>query len=622
MEEFIYSIKEIFEEECVLGQTDVSEYYIATYQRGYKWGAENKYDQVPRMLLDIYQAYSRHIPEYYLQYITVMKRDINGKRVLEVIDGQQRLTTLSLFYSTLHEIFPRRDNITKNKLNYARYEHDNIFEEIISFTSAIHYDVEEIKSIDTQDKYYMSMACRCIYYFLTNLEETDLDRFLVYLADHVKLIVNLESEFVKPEDVFCNLNDNKVALTNAELIKGLLLTLGIKKDRNMTGGRVHYQEIMDQRAIMGRMWDEINAWIHREEVCWYFFGTDDKPLENLLGLITLPEVKECNNALTAFLSCLQEEDIKHQGKSFQPQYLLFEKFNEAITSNESALDVMNQLKHVYRTLRGFYDDVNTDIYNLLGFFLFAKHQKKINRPQVLKSFIEKSRNERLSFLKSEVRALIPDMTVKDIIQKELKYDGNKYKLTNLLLSFSVFPADKDQGYRFNFYQYDHEKWSFEHVFPQHPKSEIRIENETAIRLVCDAVDDEYAKRPQTKECEEEKSSLLKKLKNKEKIRIEEGLEFLYSTDFDINRCGNMALLPGNTNTALSNNPFIAKRPILMEKIIDGYFVPQHTVNVFFKNLISPDVPFNAELTKWDEQDVTAHEAWMIERNQSILNELK
>ena len=113
--------------------------------------------------------------------------------------------------------------------------------------------------------------------------------------------------------------------------------------------------------------------------------------------------------------------------------------------------------------------------------------------------------------------------------------------------------------------------------------------------------------------------------NEDKILQKEdvnNISFLYECDFDVDLCGNMALLSGGVNSALSNNPFIAKRPILMSKISDGSFVPQHTISVFNKMLIGIEgKAFIPELSKWTKDDVEAHTSWQIERNASIRKQL-
>ena len=105
MPELIYNIKNIFStenSECCLVEYEVEKFHIAAYQRGYKWSSD-EYGAVTILLNDLwdaFKAYQRNErKEYYLQYIT-LKRN-SELRYLEVIDGQQRLTTLSVLLSTL-----------------------------------------------------------------------------------------------------------------------------------------------------------------------------------------------------------------------------------------------------------------------------------------------------------------------------------------------------------------------------------------------------------------------------------------------------------------------------------------------------------------------------------------
>lgn len=64
------------------------EFYVPSYQRGYRWGET----EVVRLLDDIYSTEGKR--NYCLQPVVVRK---GGDRY-ELIDGQQRLTTIYLIY--------------------------------------------------------------------------------------------------------------------------------------------------------------------------------------------------------------------------------------------------------------------------------------------------------------------------------------------------------------------------------------------------------------------------------------------------------------------------------------------------------------------------------------------
>ena len=76
-------------------------FIIESYQRGYRWGK----DQVERLLEDIKEAAADEI--YHLQPIIVNKKD----EKYELIDGQQRLTTLYLIFSYYVKKMKKDDKI-------------------------------------------------------------------------------------------------------------------------------------------------------------------------------------------------------------------------------------------------------------------------------------------------------------------------------------------------------------------------------------------------------------------------------------------------------------------------------------------------------------------------------
>ncbi len=76
----------------------VEHYLIPYYQRGYRWEIEN----VKALLDDIHNFIDSKEEFYCLQPIVVVPNlDKDGLRIWEVIDGQQRLTTLYIIFKFL-----------------------------------------------------------------------------------------------------------------------------------------------------------------------------------------------------------------------------------------------------------------------------------------------------------------------------------------------------------------------------------------------------------------------------------------------------------------------------------------------------------------------------------------
>jgi len=89
--ELTYNIKSIFDAasaEGVLQLNRAKKYYIAPYQRGYKWASSSPNDAVCVLISDLIDAAKNPNSEYYLQFITTKNSKIKEESVLEVIDGQ------------------------------------------------------------------------------------------------------------------------------------------------------------------------------------------------------------------------------------------------------------------------------------------------------------------------------------------------------------------------------------------------------------------------------------------------------------------------------------------------------------------------------------------------------
>ena len=69
------------------------QFYIPNYQRGYRW----KSKQVNQLIDDIETfTPTENNPFYFLQALAVAKDKVNNR--VNVVDGQQRLTTLKLIF--------------------------------------------------------------------------------------------------------------------------------------------------------------------------------------------------------------------------------------------------------------------------------------------------------------------------------------------------------------------------------------------------------------------------------------------------------------------------------------------------------------------------------------------
>lgn len=84
-------------------------YQIPRYQRPYKWADE----QIDKLWDDLTEAYENQTESYFLgSIITAAPKDTSS--YLDVVDGQQRITTLMILFAGVRDLFP---NLNRNPAN-------------------------------------------------------------------------------------------------------------------------------------------------------------------------------------------------------------------------------------------------------------------------------------------------------------------------------------------------------------------------------------------------------------------------------------------------------------------------------------------------------------------------
>ncbi|MBA4501695.1 DUF262 domain-containing protein [Marinobacterium marinum] len=208
---------------------------VPAYQRSYAW----EVDHVEALLNDIKEAIDNKEREYFLGSVVVTSAD-NGR--YEVVDGQQRLTTISLVIAAIKEIFQRdedhevvvsvksdflanTDRRTKEREpKLILNEVDNeIYQDLIESFG----DVDEKKVRRQSHKRLLSAAKHCEKY-LTDLcimskdSEEELHSWLDYIETSLKVIVVTAPDDSNAFVIFETLNDRGLELAISDLVKNYL----------------------------------------------------------------------------------------------------------------------------------------------------------------------------------------------------------------------------------------------------------------------------------------------------------------------------------------------------------------------------------------------------------------
>lgn len=260
--ELIYSTKDIFTK-YLKGK---EKFVIPEYQRGYKW----KTKDIEQLLNDInvFQTHGDDDVFYCLQNITLYSNGDN----YNVVDGQQRLTTLALILTYLDEYA-----LINGKLEYKiRKETQKFLNEYV-YSKKLHtfgnnkncavpalleweqLDVSE--EYNYQDIFYIYNAYRAIYHwFEKNIDVKD--EMKEKILNRVKLIVNLPQISSGQElELFDNLNGKRVSLDGADLIRAMIITRVARKEVEDIDDTVKRDVMLNETRVKnGLKLDEINAW--------------------------------------------------------------------------------------------------------------------------------------------------------------------------------------------------------------------------------------------------------------------------------------------------------------------------------------------------------------------------
>lgn len=237
--------------------TDIGakEYHIPIYQRNYVWNE----DSIERLLTDIME--NNYIN---LNNVTFhSSNDIHSTRY-EIIDGQQRLTTLFLILIALHrylnsyfsefdgqwlsdnkELLAINQYIYRNlfeeeklKTNFARIEGNvdySAFQELISGEEC----TLESKTSQVYKNYVKT------YEMLTKLNKEELKSFANKFLNNVVFIITIDCESDE-FTLFENLNTTSIPLSTIDLIKSYMLSL-IKDE--IEDKEIRFQQAFDQKII-------------------------------------------------------------------------------------------------------------------------------------------------------------------------------------------------------------------------------------------------------------------------------------------------------------------------------------------------------------------------------------
>ncbi|MEQ3307320.1 DUF262 domain-containing protein [Fusobacterium varium] len=539
------------------------EFYIPSYQRGYRWTKQ----QVIDLLEDIFE-FSQQEPKkeefYCLQPLIVKNILINNEKKWEVIDGQQRLTTIYLIM-----LYIKKNIFLKQEKSFSiEYETRVTSKEFLE-------NIDENKKDENVDFYHIYSA----YFFIKNWfkekeDETSL-AIDIYkkIFEQTKFIWYQVSENIDSINIFTRINLGKIPLTNSELIKALFL-----KKNNF---RIEEEIYMKQLEI-AKEWDRIEYTLQNDEF-WYFISNGIEEYNPRIEFIFSMMAKEMNKKYQ-----LDIDERKSDYFDFIVFNTLFEK-KKGHGINELWLEI----KKYFMKFEEWFEEKET--YHLIGYLVTTDLG------------IDTIKKETESLKKNELREYLDKKIIKTIsnnkIIEEWEYVKDKKKIKNLLLLFNIITLllSKESNIRFSFNKYKIDKWDIEHIHTVN--SDIPNDynqRKEWLEVILNEIEDNKK--------DESLSILAKKIKEaiNTKIFMEdekfkkicEEIALELGENLEIDDISNFALLDARTNRSYKNAIFPIKRKIILKNDMAGNFIPLCTKNVFLK-YYSDNVK---QMVVWGEYD--------------------
>lgn len=237
-------------------------YVIPAYQRPYSWQAIGKSDrnnQVNQMWDDLWAFFEENPDdkEYFLGSMVVIEKK---RRSFEVIDGQQRLTTLSLLFASMRcflrdltDADPQTDNFRQQsvqrleQLLFNRVGVGLVQELKVKIQRAAGYDFDAVLNaaigcepgVKSGDPKYLEVAERYFKnrdYFIERLRERFLSEgrftledanrfndFFTFVYTRVAIVMITTTDFDTAYVIFDTLNNRGLPLTGRDLLRNFLI---------------------------------------------------------------------------------------------------------------------------------------------------------------------------------------------------------------------------------------------------------------------------------------------------------------------------------------------------------------------------------------------------------------
>ena len=612
-------------------------FFIPDYQRGYRWGEI----QIRQMLEDIYSfIYDKNAAGsfYCLQPVVVKKMTpdevaanklesaFDNNTWYEVIDGQQRLTTIRIILALESQI----DRFNKMRFNMyyqtrpelgKLFDKLGIYEENERFIVKFDNDNDQCNDIDS---WHIHNAANKILdwfqngsgYFKPSIQEFK-GGFYENFSNtkekdkSVQVIWYELCDKSDPYEMFKRLNDKSISLNNAELIRGMFLSdSAVYKGEELLLSQFDedVRPIVEKRELARKQSHIIEEWDIIEKQLW-----DDK----FWSFIKKEKNSDEYSCRIEYIFDLISKKTSNQKDSLYT-YLEFDGMLKS-GAVKDLWDLWLKVETYFSLLMAWYND--RYYYHKIGFLTTELGSSVLI--EMLSESTNVSKKEFKKTIEGRINSAIHDKKKpgRKILDYTYKDDYNMLK--RVLFLYNVETTYKQGLEFFPFERYKDYEWTLEHIHAQNSERidhsikdkwvewfdenkkvlerlSSRLPNDENLKLLISFFNNEYNRLINYKDkytFNDVTKVFDLVLKYFNDLSAQEG------TPTVMHGISNMALLSGSTNASIGNSVFEVKRQMIMDDDARGNYIPLCTRKVFLKYYNKNDNNFTVQQNfYWSDKD--------------------
>ena len=548
---------------------------VPSLQRTYRWGEK----EITLLLNDLYEFYNTNedsTNDFYPLQPLILKKSNKNDDTWNVLDGQQRLTTIKLIAS-----FLKMDKDYCLDISYDTREKTKDFLDNIS-------NKKEEDVGTSMELYYIFYAYEVIKaWFQKNRKEKDTEKIdairnVLFEKERTRFVVqemNIDDDEAK---TFQNINQGRIPLSCSELIKALFLGHIFESHKNDNNCRFAYssdgyglfipidpikerQSLTRLQNIIAKEWDDIETVLMHDEFYSFVCPEKDRSINRMDFLFEVV--------------CGNEKYKKY--KTDDPFNAIYERIKDDKKSNivDTISHCWNEVVKCFNRMQKLYYDF--DAYHLVGFCICEDID-------ISKEFYKYCNDdEKMDEFKTAIRVKIQGKVLNgddlDEELKKLKYEENKDQIKEILLLHNL-QSYSDEKLRFPFNLYDGGKnYDIEHIHAtaeekadkksryewfKNNYSAIKRKKEKLEKLkdfnlitLFKSFENAYGEKKLDKFKNDKEFNKLRDIMINDNFDNDDAKEYFSTKDGIWNLC----LLDSTTNRTYKNSLFITKREMILKK---------------------------------------------------------